>query len=110
MTDENVTQATPSSAEEEVWELLLFVAGSEAANQHVKKRLERICEAHVPGRYRIRTLDIFENPGEAYEFDIIATPTVLRRNPTPIRRVIGNLSLVDKVLSGLGLPPVDEPL
>ena len=98
------TPAAAASGAEETWELILFVAGDNALTRQVYKRLERICRKHLKSRYRIERVDIIRRPEEAYTFDIIATPTLLRQNPKPVRRIIGDLSFGDKVIAGLGLP------
>ena len=93
----------PFNNREEKWELMLFVAGDNAATRIVYSRLEQMCEEKLSGRYRIKLVDIFENLEQACAFDIVATPTLLRLNPKPVRRILGDLSKTEKVLTALGL-------
>jgi len=96
------------------WHLCLFVAGRDAASAQVQDKLERICREYLDGGYRLEVVDIKQDPARADAFDIIVTPTVVRYGPPPERRVIGDLSLTGRVLSGLGFParstnPVQDP-
>ena len=95
----------PDSARDapEKWELMLFVVGNNAATRRVKERVERICHEHLADQCRIEVVDIMLNPEQAYTFDIIATPTLLRQSPKPVQRVFGNLSETPMLLAGLGL-------
>lgn len=88
----------------ERWELRLFVAGSAASGERSFENLTRICEQFLPGRFDIKVVDIDLSPEEADAFDIVAAPTVVRQKPEPVRRIIGDLSLIDEVVAGLGLP------
>jgi len=92
-----------------VWELRLFVAGGDLEVEQVQTALERVCQEHVPGRYHIVMVDIFQDPEQADAFDIVAAPTLVRQSPLPVRRIIGDLSQVEKVLLALGIPVPQEP-
>jgi circadian clock protein KaiB len=81
------------------------VAGKSAKTEQVMLQLVRICEEHLAGCYGIVMSDILENPEQAFAFDIIAVPTLMRMNPEPVRKIIGNLSQIAKVLSALELAP-----
>ena len=83
--------------------LRLFVSGLTSRSQRAIENLKNICERHLAGRYRIEVVDLHQSPGLAHDQQIIATPTLLRVRPTPQRRVIGDLSQVDKVLHGLDI-------
>jgi circadian clock protein KaiB len=85
------------------------VAGSDLEVKRVWDALEKVCQEHVPGRYRIALVDILLDPEQADAFDIVAAPTLIRQSPLPVRRVIGDLSQVTKVLTGLGIPVPQEP-
>jgi circadian clock protein KaiB len=89
---------TPS---DDAWELRLYVAGQSPKSMRSIKNLERMCEEQLPGRYRIEIIDLIEHPELARVDDIIALPTLVRKLPPPIRRVIGDLSDANKVLVGL---------
>jgi circadian clock protein KaiB len=95
----------PGAETTETWELILFLAGNSIPGQQIYGRLERLCETHLSGRYRIEVVDLTETPAMAYDYDIIATPTLVRQHPKPMRKVFGDLSQTAQVLSGLGFPP-----
>jgi len=104
MENESIYHATPSSGGE-IWELVLFVAGEDGAALKAQAKLRSICDKHLSGPYVIDVVDILKDPELADAADIVATPTLIRRQPKPARRIIGDLSITEKVLSGLGLPP-----
>lgn len=89
----------------ETWELRLYVAGRTPKSIQAFENLKRICEEHLPGRYKIEVIDLLENPRLAKEDQIVAIPTLVRKLPDPIRRVIGDLSNIEKTLVGLQLRP-----
>lgn len=88
-----------------VWELRLYVAGQTPKSMKAVENLQRMCEEHLPGRYKIEVVDLLKNPRLAKEDEIVAIPTLVRKLPDPIRRVIGDLSNVEKALVGLQLRP-----
>ena len=81
--------------------LKLYISGSSPRAQAAIANLERICEQDLAGRYTLEIIDVLENPGAAEMDKILATPTLVKRLPPPLRRVIGDLSDKDKVLLGL---------
>jgi circadian clock protein KaiB len=83
--------------------LRLFVSGFTSRSQRAIDNLKAICEAHLAGRYRIEVVDLHQSPGLAHDEQIIATPTLLKVRPIPQRRVIGDLSHVERVLHGLDI-------
>jgi circadian clock protein KaiB len=87
------------------WELRLYVAGNTPNSIAAFSNLQEICEEHMGGRYRIEIIDLFENPQLARGDQIIAVPTLVRRLPTPIKKIIGDLSNTERVLVGLDLKP-----
>ena len=89
----------------ETWELRLYVAGRTPKSIQAFENLKRICEEHLPGRYKIEVIDLLENPRLAKADQIVAIPTLVRKLPDPIRRVIGDLSNIEKTLVGLQLRP-----
>lgn len=93
----------------EIWELRLYVAGRTPKSIQAFENLKRICEEHLAGRYKIEVIDLLENPRLAKEDQIVAIPTLVRKLPDPIRRVIGDLSNVEKTLVGLQLRPAQGP-
>jgi circadian clock protein KaiB len=101
----NTTEGSAPAQAPEVWELRLYVAGQTPKSVKAFENLKRMCEEHLPGRYRIEVVDLLENPRLAKEDEIVAIPTLVRKLPDPIRRVIGDLSNVEKALVGLQLRP-----
>src|SRR5690348_4448259 len=89
----------------EEWELRLYVAGNTPNSIAAFGNLQQICEKHMGGRYRIEIIDLFENPQLARGDQIIAVPTLVRRLPTPMKKIIGDLSNAERVLVGLDLKP-----
>jgi circadian clock protein KaiB len=92
-------------ARPERWELRLYIAGKTPRGVTALSNLERICEEHLQGRYTIDVVDLLENPRLAEEDQIIAIPTLVRKLPPPVRKIIGNLAEELPVLVGLQLRP-----
>lgn len=101
----------PSRAAMNQYILKLYISGSSPRAQAAIANLERICEQDLAGRYTLEIIDVLENPGAAEMDKILATPTLVKRLPPPLRRVIGDLSDKDKVLLGLEVHtrPEDGP-
>jgi circadian clock protein KaiB len=97
--------AADSRADPEVWELRLYVAGKTAKSVTAFENLTRICEEYLPGQYRIEVIDLLVHPQLARGDQIVALPTLVRKLPQPIRKVIGDLSNVERTLVGLQLRP-----
>ncbi len=89
----------------EVWDLRLYVAGQTQRALTAFANLKRICEEHLQGKYRIEVIDLLENPRLAAGDQIVAVPTLVRKLPVPVRKIIGDLSNTGKVLVGLDLRP-----
>lgn len=90
----------------DVWELRLYVAGKTAKSVAALENLTRLCEERLPGKYMIEVVDLLVHPQLAKGDQIIAIPTLVRKLPEPIRKVIGDLSNVDRTLVGLQLRPL----
>jgi circadian clock protein KaiB len=90
---------------EDVIELRLYIAGQTRKSIAALTNLRRICEEHLAGRYRVEVIDLMENPQRAQHDQILAIPTLVRRLPEPIRRIIGDLSNSERVLVGLEVEP-----
>jgi circadian clock protein KaiB len=88
-----------------LWRLRLYVAGRRGRSAIALENLERICEQHLGRRYRIEVIDLLENPRLARGDQILALPTLVRRLPPPVKKIIGDLSNTDRVLVGLDLTP-----
>lgn len=87
------------------WELRLYVAGQTAKSIQAFANLKRICEEHLAGEYHIEIVDLLQNPQLAAGDQIIALPTLVRKLPEPVRKIIGDLSNTERVLVGLDLLP-----
>lgn len=98
-----------TSAAQEIWELRLYVAGRSPKSVAAFANLTRICEEHLAGRYRIEIIDLVENPQLAAGDQIVAIPTLIRKLPEPLRRIVGDLSDVERTLVGLQLRPRSPP-
>ncbi|HEY1241342.1 MAG TPA: circadian clock KaiB family protein [Bryobacteraceae bacterium] len=88
-----------------VWELRLYIAGQTPNSITAVTNLKRICEERLQGRYRIEVIDLLANPQLAKGDQIIAIPTLVRRLPAPVKRVVGNLSRSERAVVGLDLQP-----
>jgi circadian clock protein KaiB len=85
------------------YDLRLYVAGQTPKAARAFANLRRICEEHLQGRYSIEVVDLIENPALGRGDQILAVPTLVRRLPTPIKKIIGDLSNTERVLVGLDL-------
>lgn len=90
---------------EQFWDLRLYVAGQTPKSVTAFANLKRLCEEHLAGRYHIEVIDLVKNPQLAKGDQILAIPTLVRKLPEPIRKIIGDLSNTDRVLVGLDLRP-----
>jgi circadian clock protein KaiB len=88
---------------DEQFDLRLYVAGRTPKAVRAFANLRQICEEHLAGRYTIEVIDLFENPQLGRGDQILALPTLVRRLPTPIKKIIGDLSNTERVLVGLDL-------
>ncbi|MBO0933096.1 circadian clock KaiB family protein [Fibrella sp. HMF5036] len=87
------------------WELRLYVAGKTAKSTAALANLRRYCEEHVPNQYKIEVIDLLVHPQLAEGDQILAIPTLVKKIPEPIRKIIGDLSNEEKVLVGLNIIP-----
>ena len=85
------------------YQLRLYVAGQTARSLQAFANLKRICEEHLAGRYEIEVIDLLKNPQLAQGDQILALPTLVRKIPVPVRKIIGDLSNTERVLVGLDL-------
>ncbi|SFH57743.1 circadian clock KaiB family protein [Planctomicrobium piriforme] len=110
MSDQNTSQDHADSDDPlDIWNLRLYVAGQTAKSRTAIENLKRICEQHLPGRYDIEVVDLLENPQLARGDQIIAIPTLVRKLPNPMRKVIGDLSNEEKTLVGMQIVPRKPP-
>jgi circadian clock protein KaiB len=89
----------------ENYELRLYVAGHSPKAERAFRNLRKICDEHLAGRYSIEVIDLIENPALGRGDQILALPTLVRKLPTPIKKIIGDLSNTERVLVGLDLRP-----
>jgi circadian clock protein KaiB len=97
------TPEHPGEKHEAEWELRLYVAGQTSHSQTALNNLKKLCEEYLQGRYHIEVIDLLVNPKLSREDQILAVPTLVRKLPEPIRKIIGDLSDTDRVLVGLQL-------
>ena len=85
--------------------LRLFVAGSTMRSQNAITNVRRICEQHLTDRFDLEVIDVYTHPQETRDLQIVATPTLVKLEPKPLRRIVGDLTNRDRVLTVLGLLP-----
>ena len=93
-----------------IWDLKLYVAGKTPKSVTALKNLEKYCEEYLQGKYRIEVIDLLKTPQLAEGDQIFAVPTLVRKVPVPIRKIIGDLSNEEKVLVGLDIKPITVKL
>ncbi len=96
-------EAPPETGE--TWDLTLYVAGQTRKSLAALANLKRFCEEHLAGKYHIEVIDLLEHPHRAQGDQILAIPTLVRKLPAPMRKIIGDLSCTERVLVGLELSP-----
>jgi circadian clock protein KaiB len=94
--------------EADAWELRLYVAGESPRSLLAFANLKRMCEEYVPGRYRIEVIDLLKHPQLAAGDQIVAIPTLVRKLPEPLRRIVGDLRNTERTLVGLQLRPAPD--
>lgn len=99
------TQQNNTKPATETWELRLYVAGSSPKCVQAFANLRKLCEEHLAGQYQIEVIDLLENPQLAEGDQILAIPTLVRKLPEPVKKIIGDLSNTERVLVGLDLRP-----
>jgi circadian clock protein KaiB len=101
------TTARKKSREKAEWQLRLYVAGQTTKSIAALAHLKQICEMHLAGRYEIEVIDLIKNPKLAANDQILAVPTLVRKLPPPLKKIIGDLSNEERVLVGLDIKPLD---
>ena len=91
---------------EQTWELKLYIAGKTEKSETALRNLKKYCTEHLEGRYKIEVIDLLKKPQLAEGDQIFAVPTLVRKIPVPIRKIIGDLSNEEKVLVGLNIVPI----
>ena len=101
-------ESAAERADTERYELRLYIAGTTPASSKSVENLRAICEEHLKGRYELLVIDVFQQPVLAKDEQIIAVPTLIKKLPAPLRRIVGDLSNEHRVLLGLDLKPKEH--
>jgi len=104
-TDKTTVKKKKAEPNKEIWLLRLYVAGQTPKSLLAFKNLEKICKEYLAGKYEIEVVDLLKNPQLATGDQILAMPTLVRKLPEPVRKIVGDLSNTVKVLVGLDLRP-----
>jgi circadian clock protein KaiB len=99
------TRKNGSPVESEKFQLRLYTAGQTPKSLAAIKNLKKVCEEHFAGRYEVEIVDLLKNPRLAKDDQIVAIPTLVRKLPEPVRKIIGDLSDTERTLVGLQLKP-----
>lgn|SRR5687767_11367803 len=103
--DTVTNHSTQQNSAEEKWELRLYTAGQTPKSVTAFANLKKLCEEHLKGRYTIEVIDLTRNPQLAAGDQIVAIPTLIRKLPEPLRRIVGDLRDTERTLVGLQLRP-----
>ena len=105
--DKRVKNEKPDSSANDMWVLRLYIAGQSPKAITAFNNLKKICEVQLKGQYSIEVIDLLKDPQLGSEYQILALPTLIRKLPVPVRKIIGDLSNTERVLVGLDLVPVN---
>jgi len=97
-----------NTSKKKIWQLRLYVAGQTPKSVLALKNINKYCKEHLDGQYSIEIVDLLKNPQLAEGDQIFAIPTLVRKVPEPIRKIIGDLSNEEKVLVGLNIRPLTK--
>ena len=95
----------PEEEAGEIWELRLYIAGQTAKSVAALANLKRFCEENLQGQYTLEVIDLMQQPQLARDHQILAIPTLVRKLPAPIKKVIGDLSQTEKIIVGMDIRP-----
>ena len=101
-------KAKPARVDRDFYQLRLYIAGQTSRSQAALRNLEAICETHLQGKYKIEVVDLLISPQLARGDQIFAVPTLVRQLPPPVKKIIGDLSNVERALVGLDLRPLPK--
>ncbi len=104
---ETAVKAAQKEKETAVYVLRLYVAGTTPRSLHAIANVKAICEEHLQGRYELEVIDLYQQPVLARGEQIIAAPTLIKKLPEPLRRIIGDMSNTERILVGLDIKPKD---
>lgn len=96
---------TPRKEPEEFWQLRLYIAGQSPKSVTALANIKRVCEEELKGRHRLEVVDLLKHPKLAVQDQIVAIPTLVRKLPPPLRKLIGDLSHSNRIVVGLELQP-----
>lgn len=96
------------SSAKDIWDLRLYIAGQSPKSVAAFANLKKLCEQHLQGRYRIEIIDLLAHPQLAAGDQIVAIPTLVRKLPEPLRKIVGDLSNTERTLVGLQLRPANK--
>lgn len=102
---QEIARKSNGQIDTEKWDLRLYVAGQTPRSVAAFANLKRLCEEHIPGRYKIEVVDLVKHPKLAAGDQILAIPTLVRKLPQPIRKIVGDLRDTERALVGLQLRP-----
>jgi circadian clock protein KaiB len=105
--DNDLTYGSEELLNDDKWILRLYVAGQTTKSITAFKNLKRICEEQLHGKYKIEVIDLMKNPQLSKDDQILAIPTLVRKLPVPVRKIIGDLSNTERVLVGLDIKETD---
>lgn len=100
-----MVKAKGESRPQKEWELKIYVAGETDKSRAAIANLKKVCEEYLKGKYHIEVIDLLKQPQLAAEDQIFAVPTVVRKLPEPLKKLIGDMSATEKVLVGLDIRP-----
>lgn len=100
------TRSMEAELRKECYELRLFVTGSTSRSLEAVTQVKLACEENLKGRYQLEVFDVYQDPDRAEDDQIIALPTLVKRLPLPVRRIIGDFADRKRLLSALGIVPV----
>jgi circadian clock protein KaiB len=106
--EQNPSTSDDQPDQDGLWDLRLYVAGRTPKSVAAFVNLKRICEEHMQGRYHVEVIDLLEHPQLAKGDQILAIPTLVRKLPEPLKKIIGDLSNEERVLVGLDLRRAKE--
>jgi circadian clock protein KaiB len=106
--DASSTKAKVARPKTTVWDMRLYVAGENPRSIAAISNLRQLCEKHLPGIYRIEIIDLMKHPELAMSDQIVAVPTLVRKLPSPIRKLIGDLSSAEKIFNGVEIYEVEQ--
>ena len=102
--NESLTHSLVENCETEIFELRLYVTGMTPRSTRAITAVRTLCEELLPGRYDLEVIDVYQQPDLSQREQIVATPTLIKKGPAPVRRLIGDMSNRARLLAGLGLP------